>query len=510
MRSIKPAAQKRPGLRSKKLWVVLILLVVSGGAGAGWYFWLGPGRLPTTAAAASTQTYTAVVRRGDLSISASGSGTLATSQTAELSFSAGGLVTELNVQVGDIVKSGDVLARVAQSAGLEASLAEAQLQRLQAQQSLDALQTNADLSLAQAYQSLLMAQATFEDAEDANLRASSYSRCSQAVATRYQADLDRSTQKLNDLTSADHASDAWLNARSAYDTALANAALCTYTEAEKTSAAASLEVARAAFQKSKETYNMLQAAAGIDPTELALAEAKLKAAVTQVAGAQEALAGLILTAPFDGKVISLAGSAGSLAGTNAFITLADVSRPVLSISLDENDFDLVVLGRPASVVFDVLPEQTFTGTVIQVDPQLSTSGQYKVVKGVVALDETSAALVQNLPLGLNAAVTLISQEAKDALLVPVAALKDLGGQEYAVMLVGTDGRLKLQLVQVGIQDGVTAQILSGLNADDVVSTGTAQAQTMSGSSGSDRTTTDPGMIEPAGGPPPDGMGAPLP
>ena len=108
MRSIKPAAQKRPGWRSKKLWVVLILLVVSGGAGAGWYFWLGPGRLHTKAAAASTQTYTAVVRCGNLSISDSGSGSLATSQTAELSFSAGGLVTELNVQVGDIVKSGDV------------------------------------------------------------------------------------------------------------------------------------------------------------------------------------------------------------------------------------------------------------------------------------------------------------------------------------------------------------------------------------------------------------------
>jgi RND family efflux transporter MFP subunit len=509
MKSFKPAVVRQPARRRRTLivWAVVVVVLSAGGV-SGWYFLLGPGKASNAAAATTTaQTYTATVRQGDLSISASGSGTLAAGQTADLSFSTNGLVTELNVQLGDTVKVGDVLARLASSPSLEAALAEAQLQVLQAQQALDSLQKNARLSLAQAYQSLLKAQTSFEAADKAKIRLS-YSRCSDSVAKRLQQNLDRANQKMSDLANADKTSQQWIDAEAAFGTAQANLAACAYTEDEKTSINAAYETAQLTLEQAQQTYDTLKAAAGVDPSALALAEAKLKAATTQLEKAQEALSGLVITAPISGKVTYLAGGAGSLAGTAKFITVSNVSQPVININVDDSDIEKLVVGSTVEVVFDALPDQTFTGKVTQVDPSLTTSGQYKVAKALVTLDDSAVAVVQNLPLGLSASVTVISQQAKDAVLVPVVALKDLGDGQYAVMRVA-NGKMSLVMVEIGMSDGNTAQVLSGLQAGDVVSTGTTQASSTSSSSSSSNTDTQ--MMDPgAGGPPPDGGGGPMP
>jgi multidrug efflux pump subunit AcrA (membrane-fusion protein) len=72
-------------------------------------------------------------------------------------------------------------------------------------------------------------------------------------------------------------------------------------------------------------------------------------------------------------------------------------------------------------------------------------------------------------------VTIVSEEVKDALLVPVTALKDLGDGQYAVMVMSSAGQLEQQMVTVGLQDASFAEITGGLQEGDVVSTGLKQA-----------------------------------
>jgi len=186
-----------------------------------------------------------------------------------------------------------------------------------------------------------------------------------------------------------------------------------------------------------------------------------------------------------------------------FITIAAVDQPTVTVSVDEADMDKLALGNSAEITFDALPEEVFSGKVVQVDPQMTTSGQYRVAKGLIQLDASSAKTIQALPLGLSATITVISQEAKNVLLVPVTALKSLGSQQYAVMIKGSDGQLKLQTVTVGIQDSTSAEITSGLKEGDQVSTGTVQARTSSSSTKSSTQTDTGGMMVP-----PDGGGAP--
>jgi multidrug efflux pump subunit AcrA (membrane-fusion protein) len=73
--------------------------------------------------------------------------------------------------------------------------------------------------------------------------------------------------------------------------------------------------------------------------------------------------------------------------------------------------------------------------------------------------------------GMNADVEIISAEARDTLLVPIQALRELGTDQYAVFVVQPDGELVLRPVEVGLQDFVNAEIISGLEPGETVSIG---------------------------------------
>ena len=65
--------------------------------------------------------------------------------------------------------------------------------------------------------------------------------------------------------------------------------------------------------------------------------------------------------------------------------------------------------RPSRVSFDALPDQTFRGKLAQVNPQVTTSGQYRVAKGLVELDAAAVKTISTLPLGLSASVTIVNR-----------------------------------------------------------------------------------------------------
>jgi multidrug efflux pump subunit AcrA (membrane-fusion protein) len=134
--------------------------------------------------------------------------------------------------------------------------------------------------------------------------------------------------------------------------------------------------------------------------------------------------------------------------------------------VNEKDYQLFQVGNEADIVFDALPGQTFKGRVIQVDPGLDTSTSTSVVSGLVEMDPTSA----NLLMGMSASVDVIIGRTKNAVLVPVAALHEYAPGKYALFVM-RNGKLSVDFVQVGLKDKQNAEVQSGLQAGDVVSTG---------------------------------------
>jgi macrolide-specific efflux system membrane fusion protein len=73
-------------------------------------------------------------------------------------------------------------------------------------------------------------------------------------------------------------------------------------------------------------------------------------------------------------------------------------------------------------------------------------------------------------------VQVISAEARNVLLVPIEAVHELSPGSYGVFVMA-DGQPQLRVVQVGLESLTSAEITSGLQRGDVVTTGVVQTQT---------------------------------
>jgi RND family efflux transporter MFP subunit len=469
----------------KKTWwgVALVLILAVGGGIA--YFQMNASKTTT----AETETLqTTIARKSDLILYASGTGTLVALNEVDLGFKTSGQVEQINVEVGDKVNIGDVLAAIDDSS--------AQVQYIQAKRSL--LELTSPVAIATAQEAIATAQTGVQTAisrlaylisPTVYYWETEITKADQKVI-KAKKDLEESPndtelqKKLSDAKAyLDFAKDKLEGNRYYYEheylkntfTVSANGSkyVAEPTDADIAEARAGVTQAKAALQEAEYLYAALRGEeVPEDATGSGLSE--LEQAKLDLAEAEVSLAGTTLVSPINGTVMSIDMSIGDTVGTSAVITVADLSQRYLEIFLDESDWANIQAGYPAEVVFDILPDSTFNGTVIQVDPGLYSESGTSAVRAIVKLTDVDDETF-NLPLGTSAAVDVIGGEATDAILIPVEALHDAGNGQYGIFVM-TDGKPRLQLVEIGIQDLTSVEITSGLNPGDVVTTGIAETR----------------------------------
>lgn len=463
----------------KLVWVFLSLGVILG-LGAIFVFWYQPSR---QAVAATPATYkTTVVRRGNIILSATGSGSLSAGQEINLSFPVSGKVASINVQVGDRVSEGQVLAELADQTSLEAAVASAKVDLMVAEQELQDLQNNAQAALATARQELVSAQEAYDTAKN-EAKQKGWRRCDEDTTKAYLGSYEKLTERLDWYTrqyDGNFDPDFYLNVieplKNQINTAYANYLYCsTYTDAEIESSQAALAVAEATLNQAKAKLQKLEANQGVDPVELAQAQNKVTTARLALETAQKNLEGAVIRAPFAGVVMAVNGQAGDTVSANTtLITLADLAHPIVNFSIDETDMDKVVIGGTAEVTFDAIPDVIFNGTVSRLNPSLETVSGYQVLTGVIKLDPGDHG--NQLLEGLNATVEIIAGKAENVLIIPIEALRDLGDGQYAVFVIGQDGKPRLKTVEIGLKDSSFVEIKNGLQQGEVVTTGNVETQ----------------------------------
>ena len=402
-----------PMTKTKQLLLVALALVLLGGGYAIYY-------RTTTATAAETAEpplQTAVVRQGNLTISAVAAGSVIAADSVDLSFSGNGVLIELLAQVGDTVQAGDLLARL-DDADAQKALAQAQLQYAQS-----ALQTDASAS---------------------------------ELGVSYN-DISQTQAELN-LAEAERALDALRNWQPDPDATAPNAQAA---PTENQLMAAETAVAKAQLALQQTLLNR-------ESQSLSLRQAQLN-----LTAAETALSKTLLVAPISGTVVAINKRVGEAVGSNTFLTLADLSQPMLELFLDETDLSQIAVGNSIEVVFNALPDATFTGQIVQVDPKLhQASGGISAVRAIARLNSPPP---QPLPIGLNATVEVIGGRATNALLVPVEALREISPGQYSLFVM-ENGEPRLRMVEVGLRDFSFAQILSGVTAGEEVTTGIVQTK----------------------------------
>lgn len=522
----------RSFLSSRRLLLFLLAVVALVAVAGGWYYYTQ--YLPARSRSAEETIQTARVRQGNLVIGASGSGTLLPAQEADLGFSSGGVLSEILVGVGDWVETGDVLARI-DPTSLERAVTQAEADLTVAQGSLESAQNPyTQLDRNQAYLAADQAAAALAEARENLVAAMEPSACfyKSVIDLEYEYswyhDNYHQTARLYESgemskQEMDAARDNLQWAEERLDEALQcspgpeDVAVCEndyiwyqgrFAETgeryeagdisqeqlfalwDRLQAAkqrldqarqAALEADRAEDQVAEAEYNLQKAQeslgeiqAGPDPTEVEIAQAKLISAQAALEDARAALEGATMVAPFRGVVTAVEAQAGDTVGTAPIITLANLDHPLIEIYLDETDLDKVAIGYKVEVLFDALLDQPFTAHVVRVVPELLTVQGVPTVLVYASLEEEfdSTSL---LPIGSNASVEIIAARADNALLVPVEALRELSPGNYAVFVM-VDGELQLRPVEVGLMDYAYAEITSGLELGDEVSTGIVETE----------------------------------
>ena len=315
-------------------------------------------------------------------------------------------------------------------------------------------------------------------ARDSACGGNDHVRCKQAEASVGNADAAvRKAQEDLDTAKAGPTSDEIADARSK----VASAQSSVNSLLEKPSAD---EVTAAEAQITKAQDDLDSLLAGADSSEVEKAKLSVQQAQMSLDSAKRKLEGAKLMAPMAGTVTSVTGQVGDSVSAAAIITLADLANPQLQFFVEETDMASAVPGNAVNIVFEALPDYTYPGKVLSVEPALVSESNTTAVRALASID-LSAHPFKVLS-GMNAEVDVVAGEARNALLVPVDALRELGTDQYAVFVIQPDGQQELRPVQVGLKDLVNAEIVSGVQEGETISLGTTQKTTTTSQNSSNR------------------------
>ncbi len=164
-------------------------------------------------------------------------------------------------------------------------------------------------------------------------------------------------------------------------------------------------------------------------------------------------------AEMDGSVYSVDYSDDA---ATAIVTLSTDEKMSVTISVDESDILSLELGQTVTVSVSSVSEDTFAGTLTEINRTSSSSGTYSAV---IEIDKTEGMLS-----GMTASVSVRIEGVDNAILIPIEALHKTSDGAY--VYTSYDEELqeyggKVDVV-TGLENSTYVEIKSGLSVGDTV------------------------------------------
>ena len=434
-------------------------------------------------AGTQTQEILIPVTRGTISADLSYVGNLQYNQSSEMTWKTGGVIEKVNVNVGDQVKKGDILAVLAADS-LNASVILAEKTMIEQQEKLEDVLDSASDRM-QAYvtlnakesalikakleqEALYYPRATREEMERAwdkfalaNLnfnyakqdydylvsinepwegfeepREIRFGRMRIVIGGDSRSGRERKFEDYvstyNNLVSA-YENYVWISGQpSATDYAVAEG---------------NVEVAQMEYDKALEEYlsyeNLPRA------KDVHAAEAGLRNAETNFNQR-------FIIAPFDGTVTSLTAVEGYyVTRGSAALRLDDKTRIFIPISIPELDISSVKNGAEVSITLDAVSGETFSGHLYTIADASAVSGNTTAFSAVVEVDHPDDRMLA----GMTAEITMKTHEKTDVLLIPNTAVTYTDGKPWVTVVNETEHQpLEISL---GLVSDNVAEVTSG-------------------------------------------------
>lgn len=186
--------------------------------------------------------------------------------------------------------------------------------------------------------------------------------------------------------------------------------------------------------------------------------------------------GAILS-PYSGKVSSIDYSDDD---PSVLLTLGPNTQMSVTISVDETDILALEVGQAADVSISSVSEETFPGTVTEINKTATTSSGVTTYSAAVTLDKMAGMLP-----GMTASVDVKIEGVEDVLLIPVDALHQTSAISYVYTSYDEETQQYGGMVEVttGMQNSSYVEITSGLQEGDTVYYTEAQSFSFGGMSG---------------------------
>jgi RND family efflux transporter MFP subunit len=399
--------------RSLVIIVGVVLVIAAVIALLGW-------QNRTASASTTSRLQTATVQRGTLVATVNAAGNVAAPAQAALSFQTSGRVSQVNVQMGDAVKQGQVLME------------------------LDS--TDQQLALKTAQTNLASAQANFDAAKISNAQNGNQLTVARAALDKAQVALDQAQAAYNAV--------AWR------------------PDIGATSQAAALQTASLDYQSALATYQ--STAAGINDTALRTAAAQLDSAQVAVDQAQANLGKTKIVAPYDAVVSVVNYTMGDTTGSSAAVSIVNLSNLQISVTVAEVDLPKIKVGETAQVTYDALPGKTYNARVLQIGPVGTVTQGVVNYPVTIALTDADRAVKP----GMTANLAVVVDQRENVLMVPTRAVRTQGNQKVVTVL-NKDQTIPSP-VTTGLSNDQFVEITNGLQEGDVVVLNATQTQGANG------------------------------
>ena len=426
------APDRRRGGFAKYVW----LFVLGAGIFGAWHYrdsWM-PARDTEPSGARE-----GAVREVDTSaavVTASANGYVIARKKAALSTVISGLLVELKVEEGSVVKAGDVVARL-QYDDFETAVREA-----------DAGVLTAAAEVRSAEAMLAMAEAQRKESDSALGVAQSAEAEAKVEAENARREMER--QKAYMAQSGDMSESDWDRVKTA--AAVADARLLTAT-ARVLSARSAVETAEAV--KSQRA------------AEIARLETMKIRAAAAAESARILLRKTLVTAPFDGVIIRKDAEEGEVVASTGFgansrgsvATIVDMATLEVQVELSEELLGSIRSDSEALVTLDTEPERRYAGRVRQVWP--TADRQKGTIELRVVFTERPEVLRPEMGVRVDFPEAAASRPIGERILVVAAsAVRGEGAERYVFTIEGD--RVKRRPVSVGAKRGADLVVRDGL------------------------------------------------
>lgn len=170
-----------------------------------------------------------------------------------------------------------------------------------------------------------------------------------------------------------------------------------------------------------------------------------------------------VTSPVDGVLYDIYLREGDyVRAGDVLAEIADLRKVQLRAYVDEADLSGLKLNQAVTIMWDAMPERTWTGRTEQIPKEVSSRGSRSVGEVMCSVDNDKLELLPNV----NVDVRILVGEKDHALVVPRGAVRTEEGLHFVFVLSGD--RLRRREISLGMENSTSYEVLSGLNESDHV------------------------------------------